>query len=225
MVAARGDSPEARQALSDLCAAYYAPVVAFLRSEGRPDDAARELAHEFFARLLERPALDGADPQRGRFRSYLLGALKHFLANRRVHESRAKRGGGLVQEPLPCETDTSAGLAIPDPAAPLPDSYFDREWAVSLLERALTALAREAAETGTRREFEMLKPWLTGEGAGRSPTEAARELGLNEGAVRVAIHRLRRRCREVVKAEIAQTVNEPADVADELRHLIAAVSA
>ena len=224
VVASRGDSPDAKQALSDLCATYYAPVMAFLCCEGRAEDAARELAHAFFERLLERPSLDGADPQRGRFRSYMLGALKHFLANRRVHELREKRGAGAQHEPLPRETDTSPGSPIPDPRSPSPDAVFDREWAVHVLERALNVMQREAVEAGTRREFETLKRWLTGVGAERPQAGAARELGMNEGAVRVAILRLRRRFREVVKAEIAQTVNQPADVADELRHLIEALS-
>ena len=224
VVNSRGDSPGARQALSDLCAAYYAPVVAFLRREDRDEDTARELAHEFFARVLERPAFKEADPQRGRFRSYLLGALKHFLANRRVHELREKRGAGAIHEPLPQETDTSLSPGVADPTSPSPDAVFDREWALSVLERAFAVLTSESKQAGALRQFETLKPWLTGDGVGRPQAEVARELGLNEGALRVAIHRLRRRFREVVKAEIAQTVSEPADVADELRHLIAALS-
>jgi RNA polymerase sigma factor (sigma-70 family) len=225
VLAARGPSPEARQALSDLCGAYYAPVVAFLRCRRRDPDEARELAHEFFAHVLERSAFTGADPERGRFRSYLLGALKHFLANRRAHELRAKRGAGAVHEPLADEAGAAAGAIVADCSAPSPDAVFDREWALSMLDRALAALARESEQAGTRREFETLKPWLTGENPGKTQAEAAGRLGLSDGAVRVAIHRLRRRFRERVKAEIAQTVNEPADAADELRHLLAAVSA
>jgi RNA polymerase sigma factor (sigma-70 family) len=224
VVNARGDSPEARQALSELCATYYAPVVAFLRREGRDEDTARELAHEFFALVLEQPAFDRVDPQRGRFRSYLLGALKHFLANRCVHKLRDKRGAGAVHEPLALETDTSSVSGTAGATSPSPDAVFDREWAVSLLERAFAVLSQESEQAGARPEFQTLKPWLTGDGAGRPQAEVARELGLNVGALRVAIHRLRRRFREVVKAEIAQTVSEPADVADELRHLIAALS-
>lgn len=224
VVAAQGDSAEARQALSDLCAAYYAPVVAFLRHENRTEDAARELAHEFFARVLERSAFDHAHPQRGRFRSYLLGALKHFLANRRAHERRDKRGAGAAHEPITGETDTSPGVIVADPAAQCPDTAFDRAWALRVLERVFIVMQEEADAAGSRQEYETLKPWLTGEEAGRSPSDAARKLSMNEGALRVAIHRLRRRFRELVKAEIAQTVNDPHDVADELRHLIAALS-
>jgi RNA polymerase sigma-70 factor (ECF subfamily) len=224
VLASRGDSAEARLALSDLCGAYYGPVVAFLRREGRDEDAARELAHEFFARVLERQSLDGADPQRGRFRSYLLGALKHFLANRRVHESREKRCGHVAHQPLDSDTDSSPGPAIPETSTPSPDTLFDREWALSVLERAFDVMKRDCEQSGTLREFETLKLWLTGETAGRSQADAARELGINEGAVRVAIHRLRHRFREFVKGEIAQTVNEPGDVAEEMRHLIDALS-
>lgn len=227
VVATRGDSIEARQALSDLCAAYYAPVIAFLRREGRDEDAARELAHEFFARILQGTAFDRADPARGRFRSYLLGALKHFLANRRVHGLRGRRGAGARHEPLPAETETDPALAnaLPAPGVPVPDAVFDREWALSVLERALGALQREAEVAGDSRAFEALKPWLTGDDPGTVQAEVATRLGLSEGAVRVAIHRLRRRFREAVKAEIAQTLHDPGEAADELRHLIAAVSA
>jgi len=224
VLAARGDSAPARQALSDLCAAYYAPVVAFLRREGRDEDTARELAHEFFARVLERQAFHGADPQRGRFRSYLLGALKHFLANRRAHERREKRGGRADLEPLVSETDTSPGPAVADLATPSPDAVYDREWALNVLARAFEVVKRECEQSDTAREFETLKPWLTGESVGRSQAEAACELGMNEGAVRVAIHRLRRRFRELVKAEIAQTVAAPRGVAEEMRYLIEALS-
>jgi RNA polymerase sigma-70 factor (ECF subfamily) len=224
VLASQGHSEQARQALSDLCAAYYVPVVAFLRSEGRVEDTARELAHEFFARVLERQSLGGADPERGRFRSYLLGALKHFLANRRAHESRAKRGGADTPESLTAETDSSPGLAVADTNVLSPDRLFDREWALSIIERSLSAMRQEATQNGALREFEALKPWLPGENASRSQADAARNLSMNEGAVRVAIHRLRRRFRELVEAEVAQTLNDPADVAGEMRYLIEALS-
>ena len=227
VLASHGDSASARQALSDLCAAYYAPVVAFLRSEGRADDDARELAHEFFARVLERQSLGGADPQRGRFRSYLLGALKHFLANRRVHEAREKRGGQVSHETLQLDTDMSPAANVAAPASSSSDNVFDREWALNVIERVFDAMkgaAAEASEGGAMREFEVLKPWLTAEGVGRSQADAARELGMSEGAVRVAIHRLRRSFRERVRAEVAQTVDKPEDIAEEMSHLIEALS-
>jgi RNA polymerase sigma factor (sigma-70 family) len=224
VLAAQGRSVEARQALSDLCAAYYAPVIAFLRREGRDEETARELAHEFFERLLAGTAIEGADPRRGRFRSYLVGALKHFLVNRRVRVAREKRGGGTVHEPVSGLDETSHGLSVPDPSTTPPELTFDRAWALSVIERAFTAILRELEDDTAQREFEALKPWLIGQPSDRTQADAARELGLNEGAVRVRIHRLRRRFRDRVKAEIAQTVRDPADVGDELRHLIAVLS-
>jgi RNA polymerase sigma-70 factor (ECF subfamily) len=226
VLAARGDSSEARAALSDLCAAYYAPVVAFLRRCGREEDAARELAHAFFARVLERQSLGGANPARGRFRSYLLGALKHFVAGQHDRASAAKRGGGITHEPLSAGTDTSPGLELPDVSAPDAEREFDRKWALTVIERALAALAQEHAAEGGKAKFETLKPWLTGDDGAHPPlsqAEAARALGMNEGAVKVAVHRLRKRFRAVLKAEIAATLNSPGDVEDELRHLIAAL--
>ncbi len=224
VLAAQGNSPQAQQALSDLCAAYYAPVIAFLRRSGRDEDAARELAHEFFARVLEQQSLGGANPERGRFRSYLLGALKHFLANRRAHDLREKRGGRVIHESISGDADPAAGAVMGELMEPVAEKLFDREWALSVLDRALAALRQQANEDNTLREFEVLKPWLTGEDTTRSQAEAARDLGISDGAVRVAIHRLRRRFRDRVNAEVLQTVQNPTEVAAEIRHLINSVS-
>ncbi len=218
---ATGGDSTAQAALSELCAAYYSPVNAFLRAEGRTEDAARELAHEFFARVLAGGALGGADAARGRFRSYLLGALKHFLADHSDRAHAEKRGGGATPEPL--ETATSAGLALP--SARDDDRIFDRQWALTLIARALEIVGNELRDAGKSAHFDALKPWLTGENAALSQADAARELGMNEGAVKVAIHRLRQRFREAVKSEIAQTVRGDGDVDDELRHLLAVLVA
>lgn len=220
---ARGDSPEARAALSDLCAAYYAPVLAFLRGTVSNQDVARDLTQEFFARVLARQGVDTADPQRGRFRSYLLGAVKHFLGDVREREHRLKRGAGRDPEPLDPDTDTSLGMQFPDTATPGPDKEFDRKWALTLLDRALQALAQEQQDVGKADHFDTLKPWLTGDTENLSQAEAAHRLGLNEGAVKVAIHRLRRQFREVIKAEIGQTVSNRAQVDEELHHLLEAL--
>jgi RNA polymerase sigma factor (sigma-70 family) len=224
VLAARGETPEAKQALSDLCAAYYGAIVVFIARSGYAQDSARELAHEFFVRLLQRHGLDGVDPQQGRFRSYLLGAVKHFLMNHRCAAQREKRGAGASLEPIGFATDTSPGLEIADPSTLPSDSVFDREWALNLLDRALSMLANECAEAGNVRLFDILKPWLTGDQIVLTQAEAARRLGLTEGALRVAIYRLRRRFRALVKSEIAQTVRHPSEVDEELRQLIAAVS-
>jgi RNA polymerase sigma factor (sigma-70 family) len=222
VLSARGDSPEARQALSELCNAYYAPVFAFVRHNSRDEEAARDLTQEFFTRLLARQGLDTVERDRGRFRSFLLGAVKHFLSDMRDHAAAQKRGAGLTPLPITPETDTSPGLQLPD-AARSPDLEFDRKWALTLLDRALATLAREHADAGKASQFEALKPWLTGDSDQLSQAQAARQLELNEGAVKVAIHRLRRRFRELVNAEIAHTVPDTSSVQQELQHLFEAL--
>jgi len=220
---ARGNSPEAKAALSDLCAAYYAPVFAFIRRIAPDEDGARDLTQEFFARLLARHGIDSVDPQRGRFRSFLLGAVKHFLSDMREHAHRLKRGAGQPLESIDPGTDTSPGLQLPDPNAPSPDREFDRKWALTLLDRALATLAQEHEACGKAEHFEALKPWLSGDTENISQADAAARLGVNEGAVKVAIHRLRRRFREVIKSEIGQTVSDRAQVDEELHYLLEAL--
>ncbi|MCU0748678.1 MAG: sigma-70 family RNA polymerase sigma factor [Akkermansiaceae bacterium] len=213
-----GEGEAAKLALSDLCEAYYGPVVAFLRLDGRNEDAAREMAHAFFESVLE-SGVGTPDPQRGRFRSYLLGALKHFLSKQRDAALAEKRGGGAEHVPMLGETDTFPGLPMP---GVLDDTLaFDREWALALIGRALATL--EAEQIGREFVFSTLKPWLDG-GADGSQAEAARTLGMSETAVKVAIHRLRSRFRELIRTEVAATVNDPEEVTGELRHLIAVAS-
>lgn len=218
---ARGDTLDAKAALSDLCAAYYAPVFAFVRRNVPDENAARDLTQEFFARLLAGSTLR-PDPQRGRFRSYLLAAVKNFLANMHDRECAAKRGGG--QAPISLETDTSHGVQFPDSSVSSPDIEFDHKWALTVLNRAMDVLAAEHIGPEQSKQFETLKPWLTGDTDDLSQAEAARQLGCSESAAKVAIHRLRKRFRELVKSEIRQTMNDPAQVADELACLIAALS-
>ena len=218
-----GDSPAARTALSELCGAYYAPVVAFLRRSGLTEDVAREQAHEFFTHVLERDALGGAVRERGRFRSYLLGALKHFLAREDERARRQKRGGDSVAVPLDAGTDTSPGLVLPDEHGLPPDAFFDRQWALAVLDRALTALEQECTAAGKADDFHRLKPWLTGDATHGDQAAAADAAGKSEGALKVAIHRLRQRFRAAVKAEIAQTLATPDAVDDEMRQLFAAL--
>lgn len=210
-----GSDEQARSALSELCEAYYAPVVAFLRRNGRDDDAARELAHGFFAKLLVGGAIEGAKPERGRFRSYLLGALKHFAADQREKAFAAKRGGGLEHAEMDDE--------MADVAADMPDAEFDRQWALTVLARSLSRLEAEMASEGKTAHFEALKPWLTAESDATPQTVAAEKLGLSIEAVKVAVHRLRKRFRESVKVEIAQTVSEAGDVREELDALMHAL--
>lgn len=218
----RGSEPEARAALSELCEAYYAPVVSFLRRDGRDEDTARELAHDFFARLLAGGAMENADPQRGRFRSYLLAALKHFAADQREKAVAAKRGGGQKHDSLDASrtTDaTGAGLQIADANAAAPDAAFDRQWALTVLARALATLEADMRASGKADHFDILKPWLTTDDRAPPQAQAAARLGISEDAVKVAIHRLRKRFRDAVKAEVAQTVNDPKGVDEELDSL------
>jgi RNA polymerase sigma factor (sigma-70 family) len=221
---ARGKSPEAQAALGTLCEAYWQPVFRFLRREGRNDDAARELTQEFFARVLAGHGLDSVEPGHGRFRSFLLGAVKHFLADVRDRANAAKRGGGVTPMPLEPGTDTATELPIPDAAAQVSEAFFDREWALELVSRALGALAAESAREEKQAQYEALKPWLLGEVAGLSQADVARQLGLSEGAAKVAIHRLRKRFRDLVKAEIKQTVGDDAQVSEEMRYLVEVLS-
>lgn len=222
MLRARGTSAESRAALSELCEAYYAPVLAFLRREGRDEETARELTQEFFCQLLAAPHLGGVEPSRGPFRSYLLGAVKHFLGEQRRRAAAAKRGGGQAPVSLDLATgvETTSELPIPDPTALVPDTWFDRQWATTVVDRAVVALGAEAEAEGKTRQYDVLKPWLLGEVPASSQAEAARQLGVSEGAVKVAVHRLRKRFRELVRAQIAQTVDPPAKIQDELRYLV-----
>lgn len=231
VVRAKGGSEDAQAALSELCETYYAPVRAFVYSWTRNEDKADDLTQEFFAKVLKGGAFDNASPERGRFRSFVLGAVKHFLSDMRDKERAAKRGGGQAQESIEGGgTDTSPGLELPDGKNGAPDSSFDKNWALRLLDLALDRLSREMKVDGKGEQFEMLKLWLTGDGGGgvdnvgMSQSEAAEKLGMSAGAVKVAVHRMRKRFGECVKAEIAQTLEESGDVETELRCLLEAVS-
>lgn len=219
--AARSDSAEGRRALADLCDAYYEPVVAFLRCELRDADAARELSHAFFAKLLAGGTIDNADPARGRFRSYLLGAAKHFLSHERAASQRIKRGGGTEVMTL----DATEALAVTDARHLSPDDEFDRQWAVTVLARALESLRTQCHATGRDAFFEKAKPWLTGEAAHGDQTAVAAACGMSAAAFKMAVHRLKQDFRQRVKAEIAGTLNDPAMIAAEMESLFAALSA
>ena len=224
VLATRGDSPEARQALSDLCAAYYTPVFVLIRRATPSEEVARDLTQEFFARLLSRAGLGQVDPKRGRFRFFLLGAVRHFLADAHDEQTRLKRGGGRVPMSLDAGTDSSPGVEIADASLPSPDLEFDREWAVTLLDRALDRLGREQAGTGKGEQFPALKPWLTGDKQEVTPADVAVRLGMSEGTLRVTLHRLRKRFRELVKEEIAGTVGDSAHVREEMGYLLEVLS-
>ncbi len=215
---ARGGSAEAQAALGELCTAYWRPVFAFIRRGGLDEHTSRDLTQEFFAHLLARHGLDTVQPARGRFRSFLLGAVKHFLSDLRDREHALKRGGGLTA--VSFDADAPTPPELPDRSGPPSDAVFDREWAVTLVNRAVASLAAEQADETERNQFAVLKPWLLGDVAGLRQAEAAARLGWTENAVRVAVHRLRRRFRDLVKQEIAQTVDDSTQVHEELRYLI-----
>ncbi|MDF1756065.1 MAG: sigma-70 family RNA polymerase sigma factor [Verrucomicrobiales bacterium] len=227
VLAARGESSDAKLALSELCEAYYAPVHAFiLHSVGK--DLSRDLTHAFFASLLERDTLGNLKKGDGKFRSYLLGAVKHFLRDEWVRNAAAKRGGGerpISLDTGPPNTSSGGGLSVEQISASDPpgDAFFDRHWALAVLGRALDALADKQ---GSGAPFEALKPWLTGEPVDISQAEVAAKLRMSEGALKVAIHRLRRRLRENVKTEIAATLDSEteADMAAEMDYLIRALN-
>lgn len=220
----RGADVVAKTALSELCAAYYEPVVVFLRRDGRDEDAARELAHGFFARLLEGGALERAGQARGRFRSYLLGALKHFLADHRDQAMAAKRGGGMDHFQVDAEATTSAsGLLIVDAQVTAPDAAFDRQWAISLLASALGDLETEMVDEGKQVLFERLKPWLTGDAGAGSQASVAESLNISVDVMKQAVHRLRKRFRALVKKRIADTVVGSEQAEEEWQHLMAAL--
>lgn len=224
VVRAKGESDDARMALSELCETYYAPVRGFIQAWTRNADKSDDLTQEFFARVLKGGAFANAAKGRGKFRSFLLGSVKHFLSDMRDREGAAKRGGGKAHESIDGGTDTSPGVQPAADAAMAPDRSFDRNWAMTLLDLALQRLAKEMEAEAKADQFETLKPWLTGEVGSLSQADAAVRLGMSEGAVKVAVHRMRKRFRECVKKEIGQTLEEGQDVDAELKCLLEAVS-
>ena len=212
----RGEGEAAKVALSELCEIYYRPVVAFLRREGRDENEARDLAHSFFQELLK-GGLGKPDPNKGKFRSYLLGALKNSLGKKRATERTVKRGAGAEHITL-TTAEFEGGLSNPKTKD---DIDFDRDWALALIARSLSRLEKE--NESKSKQFEILKPWLDG-GAMTTQSVAASELGISESAVKVAVHRLRVRFRELIRKEISETVSDPSEVTEELHYLIEVVS-
>ena len=218
------DSVRARDALEKLCRAYWFPIYAFVRRHGRSPHDAQDLTQEFFARLLEKNYLAGADRAKGRFRSFLLGAVKHFLANEWDKARAQKRGGGKSPVPIDFSSaETSFGVEPADQWTA--EKMFDRRWALALLEQVLRRLRDDYVRDGKEKLFEQLKPTLTEASRSVPYAEIAARLGSTEGAVKVAVHRLRQRYRDILRAEIAQTVAGPEEVEDEIRNLFAALSA
>ena len=223
-VLAAGDpeAPLARKALSELCQAYWFPLYAYFRRRVQDPDRAQELTQDLFVRLLEKGALAAADPARGRFRSFLRAVCADFLANRRDWERATKRGGGRTTFSLDlAEAEDRYGR---EPAHELTaERIFDRTWALTLLQRVLDQLRREFESAGQGANFAELGAVLTDADSVVPYKTIAARLNMSEGAVRVAVHRLRRRYGALLRAEIAATVGDPAEVEDEIRALFAAL--
>lgn len=211
-----GDASRMHRAMSALCRDYWYPLYAFVRRRGHAPHDAQDLTQAFFLSLLETNA--AANPARGKFRSYLLGALKNFLANDWHRAQAQKRGGGqrLVEWDA---LDAEARYALEPAEQSDADTLYDRRWALELLSRAMEKLRAEFAARGEAETFELLKGTLNGAEPPRQ--QIAQQLGMTEGALKVAIHRLRQNYREVLRAEIAETVNSAAEAEEEMRHLVA----
>lgn len=216
------DAPSARQSLDELCNAYWYPLYAYIRRRGYDPDRARDLTQDFFARALEKGLLAEADPARGRFRSFLRAVCAHYLANRRDRENARKRGGGRAALSIDgAEAEGRYALELADELTP--ERIFDKSWALTLLGRVLDELGREYHEAGKGATFAALRGALAGGADPASHAAVAARLGTTEGAARVAAHRLRRRYGELLRREIASTLDDPAEVDDEIRDLFAAL--
>jgi RNA polymerase sigma-70 factor (ECF subfamily) len=219
LAAGEEPSPQAEAAVAQLCRTYWYPLYAFVRQEGLDPHDAEDMTQGFFLHLLQRRDLARVRREKGRFRSFLLVSLKHFLVNEWKRARAEKRGGRNSFVPL-------AGLNAEDRYAAegtddgSPERVFDRHWALALIETVLASLREEYESSGRAKLFELLQPFLSGQGASRSQAEIGTELGLNENAVKQAVHRLRQRYRECLRDAVAHTVAQPGDVEDELRYLI-----
>jgi RNA polymerase sigma-70 factor (ECF subfamily) len=205
-----------------LCDSYYQPVLTFFRCTLRNADAAHDAAHDFFSELLAGDKIAGAERGRGRFRSYLLGAAKHFLSHQREARHRLKRGGGIT--PLPLQGSECGQIAcVPDTTLLSPEEAYDLQWALTVVARAVDSLQRECAAAGQGDFFDQIKPWLTGEAERGDQADMAARLGMSPTALKVAVHRLRSRFRRLLKDEVAGTLDDPAHVGDEMEALFAAL--
>lgn len=222
-LAGRNDTTRAQEALARLCEAYWHPLYAYARKRGRSPEDAQDLTQSFFARLLAQNWVGDADPAKGRFRTFLLTSLNRFLANEWDRSRAQKRGGGAEAQPF--DTEAAERLYQANAAdAMTPDRLYDRQWAMTLLDRALARLGMEQERLGKNVEFDVLRPLLTAARGEVPYAEIASRLGLNETAARMALHRLRKRFRELFREEIAQTVAAPCEVEEEIRHLMAALA-
>lgn len=217
-------SPDSRRALEQLCQTYWYPLYAYVRRCGHAPPDAQDLTQEFFARLIADEVFAKADKSKGRFRSFLLGVLKHFLAHEWEKSKARKRGGHLQLVPL--STDSAEIRYSSEPATDdgTPDRAYDRQWALALLDLVLGRLRKEYAQRGRDRLFDCLKQTLSAAGEASAYREVARQLEMSEAAVKIAAHRMRQRYRALLREEIAHTLDSPQAVEEELQHLFSALS-
>jgi RNA polymerase sigma-70 factor (ECF subfamily) len=217
-------SPQAREALADLCTSYWFPVYAFIRHRGHEPHQAQDLTQEFFVHLLDKGGLAAADPCRGRFRAYLRTACTHFLADQRDRERAQKRGGGRAV--LSIDARDAEGRYLREPAHDLtPERLFERTWALTLLDRVLERLGGEYERAGRAAQFDQLKFILTAGPQSVPYATLAARLGTSEGTVQGAVHRIRKRYRAILLEEIAATLDDPKGVEDEVRTLFEVLGA
>ena len=217
------DTTSARAALEKLCRTYWYPLYAYVRRRGHSPEDAQDLTQEFFARLLEGQSLAGADPELGRFRSFLLTCMNHFLTDEWKKAKAKKRGGGREMLSLDwAAAEERFDLEPADNSAP--DRIFEKQWALALLAEVLNRLEMEYQQEGKTELFAALKQTLMGSRESQPYAELAASLGMNESAVKVAVHRLRKRYRELIREEIAGTLDRTQDIEQEMRHLFRALS-
>ena len=222
MATREAGSPQAETALASLCEIYWFPVYAFIRRSGHSQDDARDLTQAFFTRVLEKNYFKDARQERGRFRAFLLTAVRHFLSNQRDADRAQKRGGGHTH--LPLEFDDGERRYLLEPVEhDTPERVYERKWALAVIAQAMQALTGKYERSGRRQMFEAVRPFLTGDEPG-SYADLAGRLETTEGALRVAVHRLRQQFATVLRETIAETVERPEDVDEELRHLLTAVA-
>ncbi len=223
--AASGDrSGDSREALAALCQKYWHPVYAFVRSRGYDREQSQDLTQGFFALLIEKNYLLDADRKRGRFRSFLLAAVKHFLSNEWDRANALKRGGGRVPVSIDLvEAEAWHTLAAVEQGTP--ESLYERRWALSVLENVMSKLRAEFADAGKANEFDRLSMFLNRDSESAGYETLAEGMGVSAGALRMSVHRLRRRYRSLLRAEIAESVSGPEEIDDELRFLLLVLSA
>lgn len=220
MLAAGGtDTHGSRRALAELCEAYWYPIYAFVRRQGSSAEDAADLTQGYLLQLLEKGALKGLRPEAGRFRSFLFASIKNFLSNERDRDRALKRGGGRAPFSLDAEAAESR-YRIEAADDLTPEKLFERRWATTVLQRAMVRMRSEIVDVGDIARFDKLKAYLSGDGLEPAYRTVASELGMTESAVGVAVHRLRRRFGESLRAEIGETVADPREIDEEIRYLL-----